>query len=123
MTRTLFPPETQAFLKALGSETRQSILFEFAAREALTVGEVAENCGIGQSTASEQLAIMHKGGLVTATRTGKRVHYRADPALMRAQMALLDDYLDRCCPPQPSSEAASQIEPNGTLSQNSVGSD
>ena len=73
MSGSLFLAETQAFLKALASETRQQIMQEFATGAALTVGEIAARCGIGQSTASEQLTILRQGGLVTSTRAGKQV--------------------------------------------------
>ena len=99
MSESLFPTEAQAFLKALASETRQQILCEFASGDALTVGEVAQRCGIGQSTASEQLAILRHGGCLTSARTGKRVQYRADPAGIRAQLDILSACLAHCCPP------------------------
>jgi predicted transcriptional regulator len=46
-------PDLQAFLKALASETRQSILGLFAINAALMVNQVAEAFGIGKSTASD----------------------------------------------------------------------
>ena len=99
MSGSLFLAETQAFLKALASETRQQIMLVFATGAALTVGEIAARCGIGQSTASEQLTILRQGGLVTSTRAGKQVQYRADPSRISAQLEALGDFLVRCCPP------------------------
>lgn len=93
------------FLKALASETRQQMMLLFAGGRELTVGEVAERCGLGQSTASEQLAILRRGGLVTATRDGKLVRYRADAASAAARLADLQAYLSCCCPPPPETEA------------------
>ncbi len=90
---------TQDFLKALASETRQQIMLLFAAGQQLTVGEIAAACGIGQSTASEQLAILRRGGLVTSTREGKLVRYRANPTAISARIAELQNYLACCCPP------------------------
>ncbi|MEV6637890.1 metalloregulator ArsR/SmtB family transcription factor [Actinoplanes sp. NPDC051470] len=89
----------QDFLKALASETRQQIMTLFAGGKQLTVGEVADCCGLGQSTASEQLAILRRGGLVTATRDGKLVRYRADPTTIGARLNDLQGYLACCCPP------------------------
>ena len=89
----------QDFLKALASETRQQIMILFAGGKQLTVGEVAECCGLGQSTASEQLAILRRGGLVSATRDGKLVRYRADPATIGDRLNELQGYLACCCPP------------------------
>jgi DNA-binding transcriptional ArsR family regulator len=95
---------TRDFLKALASETRQQMMTLFAGGRELTVGEIAECCGLGQSTASEQLAILRRGGLVQSTRHGKLVRYRADPASIGARLSDLQGYLACCCPP--SSEAA-----------------
>jgi DNA-binding transcriptional ArsR family regulator len=89
----------QDFLKALASETRQQIMLLFAGGRELTVSEVASACGLGQSTASEQLALLRRGGLVTATRDGKLVRYRADPVAIGARLAGLQQYLACCCPP------------------------
>ncbi|GAA3347164.1 metalloregulator ArsR/SmtB family transcription factor [Amorphoplanes nipponensis] len=94
------------FLKALASETRQQILTMFAGGQELTVGEIADRCGLGQSTASEQLAVLRRGGLVTATRQGKLVRYRADPATIGARLTELQGYLACCCPPADGSAPA-----------------
>jgi DNA-binding transcriptional ArsR family regulator len=95
----LLPEPARDFLKALASETRQQILLLFVGGAALTVGEVAERLGIGQSTASEQLALLRRGGLLRARRTGKLVAYRADPAAVAERLAQLQSFLACCCPP------------------------
>jgi DNA-binding transcriptional ArsR family regulator len=87
------------FLKALASETRQQMMTVFAGGRELTVGEVADRCGLGQSTASEQLTLLRRGGLVQATRDGKLVRYRADPVAIAARLSELQGYLACCCPP------------------------
>jgi ArsR family transcriptional regulator len=89
-------PDLQAFLKALASETRQAILVLFATNPALTVNQVAEAVGIGQSTASEHLAVLRRAGLLTATRVGKEVYYRPDYARMVGSAEQLLDYLKGC---------------------------
>ncbi|MEO3745322.1 metalloregulator ArsR/SmtB family transcription factor [Plantactinospora sp. B5E13] len=89
---------TQDFLKALASETRQQIMMLFAGGQQLTVGEVADRCGLGQSTASEQLALLRRGGLLSSTRHGKLVRYRADTPSITARLTDLQNYLGRCCP-------------------------
>ena len=91
--------DARAFLKALASETRQGLLMLFADGGELTVGEVASRAGIGQSTASEQLALLRSGGLLSPRRDGKLVHYRADRDRIARQLAALQDYLAGCCPP------------------------
>jgi DNA-binding transcriptional ArsR family regulator len=90
---------TRDFLKALASETRQQIMLLFTGGQQLTVGEIAESCGLGQSTTSEQLAILKRGGLLQSTRDGKLVRYRADPTTIAARLGDLQTYLAGCCPP------------------------
>ena len=91
--------QTRAFLKALTSETRHPLLLLFVGGGELTVGEVAERAGIGQSMASEQLALLRRGGLLQSSREGKIVRYRADRDRIAMQLADLQDYLSRCCRP------------------------
>ncbi|MDR2154715.1 MAG: metalloregulator ArsR/SmtB family transcription factor [Burkholderiaceae bacterium] len=99
MQKALLSKHTQAFLRALASPTRQALLMQLAGGETLTVGQIAEQCKIGQSTASEQLALLRQGGLVAASRAGKQRLYYADAASIRAQLNLLIEALEQCCPP------------------------
>lgn len=89
--------DTREFLRALASSTRQRIMLLFARGEELPVGEVAERVGIGQSTASQQLASLRRGKVVVARREGKTVYYRADREGMAAALADLQRYLAKCC--------------------------
>jgi DNA-binding transcriptional ArsR family regulator len=100
-TPTSLDGPTQDFLKALASETRQQILMLFVGGRQLTVGEIAAASGLGQSTASEHLTILRRGGLLTSTRDGKLVRYRADPTAINARITDLQSYLTCCCPPAP----------------------
>jgi DNA-binding transcriptional ArsR family regulator len=106
--------QTQDFLKALASETRQQIMMLFAGGAQLTVGEVADCCGLGQSTTSEQLAILRRGGLVRSSRDGKLVRYRADPGAIAARLTELQSYLAGCCPPGGNGTGA--VSPSGLTS-------
>ncbi|WP_207782566.1 ArsR/SmtB family transcription factor [Phytoactinopolyspora limicola] len=90
-------PATHDFLKALASPTRQRIMMLFFNGAELSVGEVAERAGIGQSTASEQLTLMRRGGVVTARRDGKVIRYRGDREGIRKALADLQAYLEVCC--------------------------
>jgi tellurite resistance protein TerB len=90
---------TVDFLKALASETRQSVMRQFTGGRELTVGEIAERCGLKSSTASEHLSLLRRGGLVLSRKEGKQVFYRADGATMADRLDALRDYLARCCPP------------------------
>ena len=93
---TLPSPDLQTFLKALASETRQGILVLFANSEALTVNQIAEAVGVGQSTASEHLAVLRRAGLLSATRVGKEVYYRPNHERMVGSAEQLLDYLKSC---------------------------
>ncbi|SEE69915.1 DNA-binding transcriptional regulator, ArsR family [Jiangella alba] len=88
---------TLEFLKALASPARQKILLLFARGAELSVGQIAELAGIGQSTASEQLKLLRRGGIVTSRRDGKTVYYRADKDGMARALADLQHYLEVCC--------------------------
>lgn len=87
------------FLKALASEQRQAMLELFTGGIELTVGTVAERLGIAQPTASQQLALLRRGGLLTSRRDGKQVYYRIDADAVEQSLAELQTYLRTCCPP------------------------
>ncbi len=97
------PPELrelQDFLKALSSETRQTILFLFADGQELMVGQVAEQARIGQSTASENLKVLKRAGILQSRRDGKVVYYAPNRARMMTLVDQLRAYLTTCCPPE-----------------------
>jgi len=96
-TETGLDESNRAFLKAIASETRQQLLLLFADGKSRTVGEIAEQAGIGQSTASEQLAILRRAGLLSASREGKRVSYRVDRDGIGDQLDQLRAFLASCC--------------------------
>ncbi|MGP3916956.1 ArsR family transcriptional regulator [Nonomuraea polychroma] len=89
----------RGFLKALASDTRQQILFLFEGGVELTVNEVAERLSLAQSAASTHLATLRDGGVLTARREWKTVHYRANPDGVRRALTDLQDALQACCPP------------------------
>ncbi|MET8835401.1 metalloregulator ArsR/SmtB family transcription factor [Micromonospora sp. NPDC004540] len=90
-------PQTQEFLKALGSPTRQRIMMLFARGAEMSVGEVAERVGVSQATASQQLTLLRRGGVVASRRDGKTVFYRADREGALAALTDLQSYLATCC--------------------------
>lgn len=97
MTDTI--AQLDPFLKALASETRQRIFFEVLADgQERTVGQIAEAAGLGQSTTSEHLAVLKRGGLVQSRREGKEVYYRPDRARILLTLRQLTDLLASCCP-------------------------
>ncbi|HEX5541815.1 MAG TPA: metalloregulator ArsR/SmtB family transcription factor [Micromonospora sp.] len=89
--------KTHDFLKALASPSRQRIMLLFSKGAELSVGEVAERAGVGQSTASEQLTLLRRGGILTSRREGKVVLYRADRDGVMRVLDDLRDYLLTCC--------------------------
>ncbi|MBO2465203.1 helix-turn-helix transcriptional regulator [Actinomadura sp. LCR2-06] len=101
------PPseKLREFLKGLASEQRQQMLELFAGGVELTVGTVAERLAIGQSNASQQLALLRRGGLLTSRKDGKQVRYRVDTTSVERSLTELQNYLRTCCPP-PESDAA-----------------
>jgi ArsR family transcriptional regulator, zinc-responsive transcriptional repressor len=53
-------------------------------REKLTVGELAEACGVASSVASEHLRMMQHCGLLARRQDGRRIYYQvAEPTLER----------------------------------------
>jgi DNA-binding transcriptional ArsR family regulator len=88
------------FLKALAGEQRQQMLELFTGGVELTVGGVAERMGIAHSTASQQLALLRRGGLLASRKHGKQVYYRVDSATIESALAQLQSYLRTCCPPE-----------------------
>lgn len=104
---TVEPPseKLREFLKGLASEQRQQILELFAGGVELTVGTVAERLGIGQSNASQQLALLRRGGLLTSRKDGKQVRYRVDTPSVERSLTELRNYLRTCCPPGATSDS------------------
>ncbi len=99
-TNAELSPPVQDFLKALASDTRQQMLLLFAGGEEVTVGDVANRMGIGQSTASQQLALLQRGGILSRSRSGNTVRYRANAVGISRALYELRSYLLFCCPPE-----------------------
>lgn len=91
--------EMQDLLKALANETRQRIMFVFIDGRPRSVGEIAEQIGIGASTASEHLAQLRRGGAVKSQRMGKEVYYCPDQQRLLATLKQLTLLLTTGCPP------------------------
>lgn len=94
-----FDPTTQDFLKALASETRQTMLLLFIGGAELSVGEIADKAGLSQSTASAHLTLMRRGGILQSRREGKTVYYRVDAGQVGDKLDEIKAYLNCCCPP------------------------
>lgn len=72
-------------------------MFLFSDRKELTVNEVAQLVEIGQSTASEQLAILKRAGMLYSRKEGKEVYYSPNREQILATMQQLNTYLLNCC--------------------------
>lgn len=85
------------FLKALASEKRQNIMFLFKEHDALTVNQIAELTQIGQSTASEHLAILKRARLLVSEKKGKEVFYYPDCTQIQQLLEQCSSFLMNCC--------------------------
>ena len=70
--RHLTTTETAAIAKALGSPTRLEILGLFHTRCPRTVGEIAAEIPLAQSTVSVHLHILSNAGVIRTFRSGPR---------------------------------------------------
>ena len=75
-------------LKTLSDPTRLRLL-ALVMREELSVAELQEILGMGQSRISSQLALLRQAGLVSDRREGKKAFYALRPGLPENQAALL----------------------------------
>ena len=75
-------------LKALSDPTRLRLL-ALVGREELSVAELQEILGMGQSRISSQLAHLRQAGLVTDRREGKKAFYSLQNGLPPRRLALL----------------------------------
>lgn len=82
-----------ACFKALADGTRIQVMSLLAARnEPLTVGEITEGIGVGQSTVSHHLKILGEVGFVQAEPSGTSNLYRMNPECVEC-FPTIDDVL------------------------------
>ncbi len=62
------------------------------------MGQIASELRTGQSTASEHLAILKRGGLLDSEREGKEVYYRPNRGRILGILKKLTESLTACCP-------------------------
>jgi ArsR family transcriptional regulator len=80
-------------LKVLSDPTRLRLI-ALVMREELSVAELQEILGMGQSRISSQLAILRQASLVADRRDGKKAFYSLRPDLAVKQLALLRAAVD-----------------------------
>lgn len=85
---------------ALSQETRLAALRLLVREEpeGLPAGEIARQLGVPSNTLSSHLAILARTGLVTSTRQGRTITYRASLAHIRA---MIDFLVMDCCAGHP----------------------
>jgi ubiquinone/menaquinone biosynthesis C-methylase UbiE/DNA-binding transcriptional ArsR family regulator len=76
-------------LKLLADATRLRII-ALLSREELSVAELQEILGMGQSRISSHLALLRKGDLLVDRRDGKKTFYSLNQRLPRQTLALVD---------------------------------
>ncbi len=75
-------------IKVLSDSTRLRLL-ALLSKEELSVAELQEILGMGQSRISSQLALLRQAGFVTDRRDGKKAFYSLRPSLAVKQLTLL----------------------------------
>ncbi|MEL6663920.1 MAG: metalloregulator ArsR/SmtB family transcription factor [Pseudomonadota bacterium] len=87
-------------LSALAHEGRLTIFRTLvrAGPEGMAAGDVAAASGSAFTTASAQLAVLARAGLVTNEREGRSIIYRADYGQMRDLIGFL---VEDCCAGRP----------------------
>jgi DNA-binding transcriptional ArsR family regulator len=88
--RTLLPAVNSSWdtLKILSDPTRLRLI-ALVMREELSVAELQEILGMGQSRISSQLALLRQASLVADRRDGKKAFYSLRPNLPAGQLALI----------------------------------
>jgi ArsR family transcriptional regulator, arsenate/arsenite/antimonite-responsive transcriptional repressor len=73
----------EAFLQALSSRSRQTIL-EFLSEREMTVSELTEQMALSQPTVSHHLRLLRRAGLVHLRREGTWIFYTANSRCLAA---------------------------------------
>ncbi|MCB1488907.1 MAG: helix-turn-helix transcriptional regulator [Bauldia sp.] len=78
-------------LAALAQPTRLNIFRRLVAAEqpGLPAGEIARHLGVPHNTLSTHLAVLQRASLVSSTREGRTIRYRAELERVRALVAFL----------------------------------
>lgn len=98
MNAVVFVQKLTDFFKAMGNEKRQEILLTiFSDYGEHNITEVSERARIAQSTASEHLAQLKRGGVLVSRKVEKEVFYRLDRAGINAIIDEVKVAL-QCCP-------------------------
>lgn len=83
-------------ISALGQQTRLEV-FRLLVREGeagMVAGQIARTVGAPHNTLSTHLAILHRAGLIAATRQGRNITYKVVPDCLKDVIGFL---LGHCC--------------------------
>ncbi|MEN3357392.1 MAG: hypothetical protein V7637_1374 [Mycobacteriales bacterium] len=89
--------DVAAAARLIGEPARATMLEALMAGKALAAGELARLAGVSPATASEHLARLRDGGLVTTVATGRHRYYR----LASPEVAQVLEALALVSPPRP----------------------
>ena len=100
MSRHVDAKKSQAAFAALSQPTRLKAFRKLVAAhpKGLSAGDIAAFCKVPHNTMSTHLAALMRGGLITVTRDGRSMNYRADLDGFRG---LIDFLLRDCCGGRP----------------------
>ncbi len=83
--------EATSLLKAMANECRLLVLCHLAESGELSVGELVDLVGLGQSALSQHLAKLREEGLVATRKEAQTVFYRVCDPKAEQLLALLHD--------------------------------
>lgn len=83
--------EATGLLKALANQFRLLVLCHLAENGELSVGQLADRVGLGQSALSQHLARLRQEGLVVTRKEAQTVFYRVCDPRAGQLLALLHD--------------------------------
>ena len=78
-------------LKSMANECRLLVLCHLATEGELSVGQLQDRVGLGQSALSQHLAKLREEGLVETRKESQTVFYRVDDPKAEQVLALLHD--------------------------------
>ncbi len=82
------------FCRILAEETRLRLLLEISRHKRLSVAELAQQVGIGETNASIHLKMLHGGGIIVPYRKKQQVFYSAEaPKTAHFASLLLPDLI------------------------------
>jgi len=81
--------EAAECLRALAHPVRLRMV-QLLLRGRYTVGELAQDCGIPDNVASENLRLMQRCGFLNSEREGRRVYYRVAEPHLKSIMACVE---------------------------------